>query len=49
VREAIARQAEQSGVNYLLARFAFGDLSLEESLQSAELFAQAVMPGLAAT
>jgi alkanesulfonate monooxygenase SsuD/methylene tetrahydromethanopterin reductase-like flavin-dependent oxidoreductase (luciferase family) len=49
VREAIARQVEQSGVNYLLARFAFGDLSLQESLQSAELFAQAVMPGLAAT
>jgi len=48
VREAIARQATESGVNYVLARFAFGDLTLEESLQSAELFAQAVMPELAA-
>jgi len=48
VREAIARQAAQSGVNYLLARFAFGDLTLDESLYSADLFARAVMPGLAA-
>jgi alkanesulfonate monooxygenase SsuD/methylene tetrahydromethanopterin reductase-like flavin-dependent oxidoreductase (luciferase family) len=48
VRDTIARQTAQSGVNYLLMRFAFGDLSLEESLHSAELFARAVMPGLAA-
>jgi len=38
----------ESGVNYVLARFAFGDLSLEESLHSAELFARAVMPELVA-
>src|SRR6266478_3454262 len=48
VREAIERQAAESGVNYVLARLAFGDLSLEESLESAELFARGVMPGLAA-
>src|SRR3989440_870484 len=48
VREAIARQAAESGVNYVLARLAFGDLSLEESLRSAQLLAQAVMPELAA-
>src|SRR6195256_1310218 len=48
VREAVARQAAESGVNYVLARLAFGDLSLEESLHSADLFAQAVMPELAA-
>ena len=48
VRDAIARQAAESGVNYLLARFAFGDLTLEESLHSAELFARRVTPGLAA-
>jgi alkanesulfonate monooxygenase SsuD/methylene tetrahydromethanopterin reductase-like flavin-dependent oxidoreductase (luciferase family) len=48
VREAIARQAAQSGVNYLLARVAFGDLTLEESLHSADLFARSVIPGLAA-
>jgi hypothetical protein len=32
----------------VLARLAFGDLSLEESLRSADLFARAVMPELAA-
>jgi hypothetical protein len=48
VREAVERQAAESGVNYVLARLAFGDLSLEESLRSAELFASAVMPGLVA-
>jgi alkanesulfonate monooxygenase SsuD/methylene tetrahydromethanopterin reductase-like flavin-dependent oxidoreductase (luciferase family) len=48
VREAIERQAAESGVNYVLARLAFGDLSLEESLRSADLFARAVMPELAA-
>jgi len=48
VREAIARQAAESGVNYVLARLAFGDLSLQESLRSAELLARGVMPELAA-
>jgi len=48
VRDAIARQVAQSGANYLLARLAFGDLSLEESLNSAELFAARVIPELAA-
>ena len=49
VRDAIARQIEQSGANYLLGRFAFGDLSLEESLTSAELFARRVIPEFAAS
>ena len=48
VRDAIARQVAQSGANYLLARLAFGDLSFEESLNSAELFAARVMPELSA-
>jgi len=48
VRAAIAHQMEQSGANYFLARLAFGDLTLAESLASAELFAQRVMPGLSA-
>lgn len=47
VCNAIERQVAQSGVNYLLARLAFGDLSFEESLASAELFARRVMPELA--
>ncbi len=48
VHGAIARQAAESGVNYVLARLAFGDLTLEESLNSANLFARGVMPELAA-
>ena len=48
VRDAIARQAAQSGVNYFLSRFAFGDMSLDESLRSVDLFTRRVMPELAA-
>jgi len=41
------RQMEQeTGLNYLLCRFAFGDLSFEESLRSTELFAREVMPAM---
>ncbi len=46
VRDALAAQIAQSGVNYLLARFAFGDLRLDESLRSLDLFAREVMPAL---
>jgi len=49
VRVEIGRQTAQSGANYFLGRFAFGDLTLDESLASAELFARRVMPALAAT
>jgi alkanesulfonate monooxygenase SsuD/methylene tetrahydromethanopterin reductase-like flavin-dependent oxidoreductase (luciferase family) len=46
VREALAAQLAQSGANYLLCRFAFGDLSFEESARSVRLFAGQVAPGL---
>ncbi|WP_028602151.1 LLM class flavin-dependent oxidoreductase [Ottowia thiooxydans] len=46
VRQVLAEQVEQAGVNYLLARFAFGDLTLAESTSSVELFAAEVMPAL---
>lgn len=46
VRELLGVQIEQTGVNYLLSRFAFGDLSLPESTLSAQLFAQEVVPAL---
>jgi alkanesulfonate monooxygenase SsuD/methylene tetrahydromethanopterin reductase-like flavin-dependent oxidoreductase (luciferase family) len=39
-------QLAESGANYLVCRFAFGDLSLSESLHSLELFQRHVMPGL---
>lgn len=46
VREALARQIAETGVNYLVCRFAFGDMAPAESLASLELFAAHVMPAL---
>ena len=46
VREMIASQASGAGLNYFLLRFAFGDLTLEESMRSVELFASRVRPAL---
>jgi len=39
-------QIAESGANYLVVRFAFGDLTLDESLRSVDLFHRHVMPGL---
>ena len=38
---------ETAGVNYVLTRFAFGNLSFEDELRSATLFAREVMPRFA--
>ena len=46
VAAEIRRQYEAAGITTLLCRFAFGDLSLEESLNSINLFADEVMPAL---
>jgi len=46
VLERLRHEVKHAGVNYLLARFAFGNLSLEQSLRSVELFAKEVMPSL---
>ena len=35
-----------SGANYFVAQFAFGDLTQEETLRSIGLFAEQVMPML---
>ena len=35
-----------SGANYLVCRFAYGDMTLAESLRSLELFQRHVMPAL---
>jgi alkanesulfonate monooxygenase SsuD/methylene tetrahydromethanopterin reductase-like flavin-dependent oxidoreductase (luciferase family) len=40
-------QVAEAGVNYLLGQFAFGDLSLSESLRSIDLFTRLVIPELA--
>ena len=44
VRDEIICQCEKSGINYFVCRFAFGDLTFEESSRSIELFAEHVMP-----
>ncbi|MBL8382031.1 MAG: LLM class flavin-dependent oxidoreductase [Burkholderiales bacterium] len=46
VREELAAQIRQTGVNCILTRFAFGDLPFDVSLRSAELYADRVMPWL---
>jgi alkanesulfonate monooxygenase SsuD/methylene tetrahydromethanopterin reductase-like flavin-dependent oxidoreductase (luciferase family) len=46
VARELERQLRDSGANYLVCRFAFGDLSEQEMLQSVNLFATEVMPGL---
>jgi len=46
VIDVLRRQLAESGANYLVVRFAYGDLSLAESLHSLELFQRHVMPAL---
>lgn len=46
VRQFLQAQIEESAANYLVGQFAFGDLSLEESLRTVELFKNEVMPKL---
>jgi alkanesulfonate monooxygenase SsuD/methylene tetrahydromethanopterin reductase-like flavin-dependent oxidoreductase (luciferase family) len=48
VRDFLARQIEDSGANYVVGQFCFGDLTLDEMLCSVELFAAEVMPELKA-
>ena len=38
VGEELQRQIETAGINYMICRFAFGNLTLAESLNSVELF-----------
>ncbi len=46
VFRALSTQLAETGVNYMVCRFAFGDLTLAESRRSLDLFATHVMPGL---
>ena len=41
------QQLAETGSNYCVGQFAFGDLSFAETLHSIELFARHVMPALA--
>jgi alkanesulfonate monooxygenase SsuD/methylene tetrahydromethanopterin reductase-like flavin-dependent oxidoreductase (luciferase family) len=44
VRARIEQELEQSGANYVIVRFAYGNLTHEESRRSLELFASEVLP-----
>lgn len=48
VARVLCEQLEESGANYMVCRFAWGDLSEAEMLQSVDLFASRVMPALSA-
>jgi alkanesulfonate monooxygenase SsuD/methylene tetrahydromethanopterin reductase-like flavin-dependent oxidoreductase (luciferase family) len=47
VIEGLKREIAVSGVNYVLTRFAYGDLSHDESVHSLSLFTSKVMPAFA--
>jgi alkanesulfonate monooxygenase SsuD/methylene tetrahydromethanopterin reductase-like flavin-dependent oxidoreductase (luciferase family) len=47
VTAGLKREIAISGVNYLLTRFAYGDLSHDESVHSLSLFTSKVMPAFA--
>ena len=44
VREEIREQIHKTSLNYFVCRFAFGDLSYEESMSSLELFGEEISP-----
>jgi alkanesulfonate monooxygenase SsuD/methylene tetrahydromethanopterin reductase-like flavin-dependent oxidoreductase (luciferase family) len=46
VTQWLRAQLDQTGTNYVVGQFAFGDLTPEETRHSVELFAQHVMPEL---
>ena len=46
VTEVLADQLAETGANYLVGQFVFGDITLDEGLASIALFAEEVMPAL---
>ncbi len=46
VRDFLQRTIDDGGLNYLLNRFAFGDIGADEALHSIDLFTRHVMPDL---
>ena len=46
VRAFLQKTVDEAGLNYLLCRFAFGDMTGDESLASVDLFTRKVMPDL---
>lgn len=48
VAKFLSSQLDETGCNYVVGQFAFGDLTLDETLRSVSLFAHDVMPALRA-
>jgi alkanesulfonate monooxygenase SsuD/methylene tetrahydromethanopterin reductase-like flavin-dependent oxidoreductase (luciferase family) len=48
VRDFLQRTVDDAGLNYLLCRFAFGDITGDEALNSIALFTTHVMPDITA-
>ncbi len=48
VRNFLQQTIDEAGLNYLLCRFAFGDITGDEALNSIDLFARQVMPSISA-
>ena len=46
VRKLLAAQLAETGCNYVVGQFAFGDMTLDEALHSIGLFSREVMPAL---
>jgi alkanesulfonate monooxygenase SsuD/methylene tetrahydromethanopterin reductase-like flavin-dependent oxidoreductase (luciferase family) len=44
IRDAVCGMADEAGVSYFIAQFSFGDLTHEEVLHSAGIFAREVLP-----
>jgi alkanesulfonate monooxygenase SsuD/methylene tetrahydromethanopterin reductase-like flavin-dependent oxidoreductase (luciferase family) len=48
VRDFLQQTIGDAGLNYLLCRFAFGDITADEALNSIDLFTRRVMPDIVA-
>jgi alkanesulfonate monooxygenase SsuD/methylene tetrahydromethanopterin reductase-like flavin-dependent oxidoreductase (luciferase family) len=48
VRDFLQQTIDDAGLNYLLCRFAFGDITGDEALNSIDLFTRKVMPDITA-
>ena len=44
VRASVKQNIQETGANYLMARFAFGNIPLDRELRSVQLFASEVLP-----
>ena len=44
IREQVERMAGEAGATYFISQFSFGDLTQEEVLHSAGIFAREVLP-----